>query len=113
LLALLGAGLAVVSVTAIATKPAEGGSGVTAEGPPVSPEVRQMLHQVSAGRIQQSIEKLVSFGTRHTLSSQTDPNRGIGAATNWVFDQFQQAAAASDGRHAQVRRDDQVRDVCR
>jgi hypothetical protein len=32
LLALLGAGLAVVSVTAIATKPAEGGSGVTAEG---------------------------------------------------------------------------------
>jgi hypothetical protein len=38
LLALLGAGLvAVVSATAIATKPAEGGSGVMAEGPPVSP----------------------------------------------------------------------------
>jgi hypothetical protein len=57
-----------------------------------------MLHDVSADRIQQTIEKLVSFGTRHTLSSQTDPNRGIGAATNWVFDQFQQDAAASDGR---------------
>src|SRR5262249_19052392 len=40
----------------------------------------------------------VSFGTRSTLSSQTDPNRGIGAATNWVYDQFQQDAAASDGR---------------
>jgi hypothetical protein len=99
LLALLGAGLAaVVSATAIATKPAEGGSAVTAVGPPVSPEVRQMLHEVSADRIQQSIEQLVSFGTRHTLSSQTDPNRGIGAATNWVFDRFQQAATASDGR---------------
>jgi Peptidase family M28 len=57
-----------------------------------------MLHDVSATRIQQTIAKLVSFGTRHTLSSQTDPNRGIGAATNWVFDQFQQDAAASDGR---------------
>lgn len=57
-----------------------------------------MLHDVSADRIQQSIEKLVSFGIRHTLSSQTDPNRGIGAATNWVFDQFQQTAATSDGR---------------
>jgi hypothetical protein len=57
-----------------------------------------MLHDVSADRIQQTIEKLVSFGTRHTLSSQTDPNRGIGAATNWVFDQFQQDAGASDGR---------------
>jgi hypothetical protein len=99
LLALLGAGLAaVVSATAIATKPAEGGSAVTAVGPPVSPEVRQMLHEVSADRIQQSIQQLVSFGTRHTLSSQTDPNRGIGAATNWVFDRFQQAATASDGR---------------
>jgi hypothetical protein len=57
-----------------------------------------MLHDISAQRIQQSIDTLVSFGTRHTLSSQTDPNRGIGAATNWVFDQFQQAAAASEGR---------------
>jgi Peptidase family M28 len=57
-----------------------------------------MLHDISADRIEQSIDKLVSFGTRHTLSSQTDPNRGIGAATNWVFDQFQQYAAASEGR---------------
>jgi hypothetical protein len=77
LLALLGAGLAaVVSATAIATKPAEGGSGVTAEGPPVSPEVRQMLHDVSADRIQQSIEKLVSFGTRHTLRRKPIPTAG-------------------------------------
>jgi hypothetical protein len=99
LLTVLGAGLVLaVSVTAIATRPAWGGGGPTAGGPAVSPETRQMLHDVSADRIQQSIEKLVSFGTRHTLSSQTDPNRGIGAATNWVFDQFQQAAATSDGR---------------
>jgi hypothetical protein len=30
----------------------------------------------------------VSFGTRHTLSSQTDPKRGIGAALNWTQVQF-------------------------
>ncbi|MDZ3830392.1 MAG: M28 family metallopeptidase [Sphingopyxis sp.] len=34
-------------------------------------------------RLKASVEKLVSFGTRHTLSSSTDPKRGIGAARNW------------------------------
>jgi len=63
-------------VTAIATGPAKGGSGATAEGPPVSPEVRQMLHNVSADRIQQTIEKLVSFGTRHTLRRKPIPTAG-------------------------------------
>ena len=42
--------------------------------------------------------QLASFGTRHTLSSQTDPNRGIGAARDWIFDQLQGYAAASGGR---------------
>jgi hypothetical protein len=65
---------------------------------PVSNEVRHMLRDVSARNIENSITTLASFGTRHTLSSQTDPNRGIGAATNWVFDQFTQYAAASNGR---------------
>ena len=32
------------------------------------------------GRLKANVEKLVSFGTRHTLSSATDPKRGIGAA---------------------------------
>ena len=95
--AILGAGLvAGISAAVLSTKTAQGGSDP--QGPPVSPEIRQMLHDVSADRIQQTIDKLVSFGTRHTLSTQTDPNRGIGAATNWVFDQFQQYAATSDGR---------------
>jgi hypothetical protein len=43
---------------------------------------------VSATRMKATIEKLVSFGTRHTLSSQTDPKRGIGAALNWTEEQF-------------------------
>ncbi len=43
---------------------------------------------VSAERLRQTVEKLVSFGTRHTLSSQTDPKRGIGAAVDWGADEF-------------------------
>jgi hypothetical protein len=41
---------------------------------------------------------LVGFGTRHTASSQTDPVRGIGAARDWIFNQFNQIAATSGGR---------------
>jgi hypothetical protein len=89
--------LATLATMGLSTRSASGGR-TGAHGPPVSPEIRQMLDKISDQRIQQTIAKLVSFGTRHTLSSQTDPNRGIGAATNWVYDQFQQDAAASDGR---------------
>lgn len=35
-----------------------------------------------------SVDKLVSFGTRHTLSSATDPKRGIGAARTWAAGEF-------------------------
>jgi len=44
------------------------------------------------------VRRLVAFGTRHTLSSQDDPVRGIGAARDWLRDQFQAIAATSDGR---------------
>ena len=42
--------------------------------------------------------RLTQFGTRHTASSQTDPVRGIGAATAWVLQQMQAIAATSSGR---------------
>src|SRR6059058_3912464 len=61
-----------------------------AAAPPPSPDarLRQIIAPVSAAQMKRMIEKLVSFGTRHTLSSQTDPNRGIGAALNWGESQF-------------------------
>ena len=34
-------------------------------------------------RLKADVERLVGFGTRHTLSSATDPKRGIGAARRW------------------------------
>jgi len=49
----------------------------------------KMLKEVSAKRIETDIRKLVSFGTRNTLSEQDNPTRGIGAARDWIFGEFQ------------------------
>jgi len=46
--------------------------------------VAEYARAVDAARMKATVEKLVSFGTRHTLSSQTDPKRGIGAAVRWA-----------------------------
>ena len=43
---------------------------------------------VDAAQMKRTVAKLVSFGTRHTLSSQTDPKRGIGAALDWTEGEF-------------------------
>jgi hypothetical protein len=45
--------------------------------------LRDLLRQVDPDRLQATVLRLTQFGTRHTASSQTDPVRGIGAATNW------------------------------
>ena len=57
------------------------------------PQIAAALQQVSAQRIQANIEKLVSFGTRLTLSAQ-DPasiaaGHGIGAAREWIKSEFE------------------------
>jgi hypothetical protein len=56
-----------------------------------------IAEDVSAERLRGIVEKLVSFGTRHTLSSQTDPNRGIGAALNWTEAEFERYSRACGG----------------
>ncbi|MBV9842699.1 MAG: M20/M25/M40 family metallo-hydrolase [Sphingomonadaceae bacterium] len=48
-------------------------------------------------RLHDSIAMLVGFGTRHTLSTTTDPHRGIGAARNWVADRFAALGSACGG----------------
>lgn len=52
---------------------------------------------VSEERLKRDVEKLVSFGTRHTLSVQDDPKRGIGAAVNWGLDEFRRIGANCGG----------------
>src|SRR4051794_12787343 len=62
------------------------------------PDVRRMLGDVDARSLQRFDHALVGFGTRHTLSAQDDPNRGIGAARDYIKRQFDQIAATSGGR---------------
>ena len=51
-------------------------------------KLKEIIAPVSGAEMKRTVEKLVGFGTRHTLSSQTDPKRGIGAALNWTEGQF-------------------------
>lgn len=56
-------------------------------------DIQKMTRDVSAARIEANIRKLVSFGTRNTLSEQDNPTRGIGAARDWIFGEFQKISA--------------------
>ena len=49
---------------------------------------------VSEARLRADVDRLVAFGTRHTLSSQTDPKRGIGAARAWAEAEFRKTGKA-------------------
>ena len=84
-------GIEVVLLTAAAISAAQS-ANMESPGRP-DPQIAAALRQVSAQRIQSNIEKLVSFGTRLTLSAQ-DPQsiaagRGIGAAREWIKSQFE------------------------
>jgi Zn-dependent M28 family amino/carboxypeptidase len=71
--------------------------GQQATTPPPTATVRSALASVSADVSETSlrgyIEKMVSFGTRHTLSDQVSDTRGIGAARRWVESEFRKMSA--------------------
>ena len=57
------------------------------------PKIKAALNEISGSRIQADIDKLVSFGTRSTLSPQDTAaiasGRGIGAAREWIKSEFE------------------------
>ena len=61
-------------------------------------QISKIVTEIDPRNIERTIRKLVSFGTRNTLSDQNDPNRGIGAARDWLYAEFLQAAVHSGGR---------------
>ncbi|MEN9980696.1 MAG: hypothetical protein RL542_483 [Bacteroidota bacterium] len=62
------------------------------------PEIKKMVSEVSASNMENTVRKLVSFGTRHTLSDTKSNTRGIGAAQRWVKSEFDKYAKESNGR---------------
>jgi Zn-dependent M28 family amino/carboxypeptidase len=62
------------------------------------PEIKKMVAEVKAENLESTVRKLVSFGTRHTLSDTKSDTRGIGAAQRWVKSEFDKYALESGGR---------------
>jgi hypothetical protein len=54
----------------------------------LDPMVQEIISKISQDRIVEILKKMESFGTRNTLSDPNQPNRGVGAARQWIFDQF-------------------------
>lgn len=66
----------------------------------VDPQIEKALGQISAARIQQTIEKLASFRTRNTLSSmETDlpEGQGVTAAAGWIESELKGYSQACGG----------------
>ncbi|WP_299192605.1 M28 family peptidase [uncultured Erythrobacter sp.] len=86
--------LALAAPFAILASPlaADGHSEGTAEATLDDPGL-----EVSEARLRADMDTIVGFGTRHTLSTQTDPERGIGAAVDWALAEFGRMSAACDG----------------
>ncbi|HEX8174347.1 MAG TPA: M28 family metallopeptidase [Pyrinomonadaceae bacterium] len=65
---------------------------------PFNRTVQSIVREIDARNIERTIRRLVSFGTRNTLSAQDNPTRGIGAARDWLYQEFQNIAAQAGGR---------------
>src|SRR5438067_1150024 len=90
-----------------------------AEVSDLDPHIVKLVQSVSEERLAAILRKLESFGTRNTLSSQDRPDRGIGAARQWILDEmssygprlhvsFDPYVVAKTGR---ITRDVEVRNV--
>lgn len=62
------------------------------------PDITRMVTEISAENIEKYVRTLAGFHTRHNLSTQTDPVRGIGAAWNWIKSEMEKNIPASGGR---------------
>jgi len=64
------------------------GSANPAPSQRLDPTIQEIVSKISQDRIVEILKKMESFGTRNTMSDPDQPNRGVGAARQWIFDQF-------------------------
>jgi len=69
----------------------------SAPTPDPAPVITGAVAEVSTDSIRTWIEELVGFHTRHTLSTQTDPERGIGAAVRHIAARCEEWAQQAEG----------------
>ena len=89
---LLAAALSTIACAADAQRSRRAAAPAAAPAP-----LTALADEVSEQRLRATVERLVSFGTRHTLSSQDHPTRGIGAALNWTEAEFRRYSRECGG----------------
>lgn len=62
------------------------------------PGIEAMVRDISRERIKEHVNRMVGFHTRHNMSAQDLPDKGIGAAWNWIKSEFESYIPASGGR---------------
>jgi hypothetical protein len=60
--------------------------------PDADPRIEKIVASISEARLKELLTKLVGFGTRNTLSDQTSPTMGIGAARNWILEEMRRSS---------------------
>ncbi|HET8553052.1 MAG TPA: peptidase M28, partial [Gammaproteobacteria bacterium] len=65
--------------------------------PGAQPVLHNIVNAVEPENLHASLEKLVGFGTRNSLSETKSDTRGIGAARRWVKQQFEQISKQCGG----------------
>ena len=61
--------------------------------PRTDQRVAALIEAISPARLEQTVAKLAAFRTRNTLSDTTSPDRGIGAAREWILNELQLASS--------------------
>ncbi|WP_051933655.1 M20/M25/M40 family metallo-hydrolase [Massilia sp. BSC265] len=59
------------------------------------PQINKILAEISPKRMEGYVAKLVSFGTRHTMSETESDTRGIGAARRWIKAELERCGAGT------------------
>lgn len=88
---LLAALLAVAAASAGAAPATDKAPDLTRQ----QPQIKKILADISPKRIEGYVAKLVSFGTRHTMSETESDTRGIGAARRWIKAELERCGAGS------------------
>jgi Zn-dependent M28 family amino/carboxypeptidase len=74
-------------------------SAALAQGQQAAPraDMQAIAKEVSPAALRETIEGLVAFGTRHTLSGEISATRGIVPARNWIDRRFETLGARCGG----------------
>ena len=87
--------------------------------PDADPRISGIVAAVSQTRIEQLVQRLASFRTRHTLSDTTSAESGIGAARQWIHDELKQSSTRLEvsfdkyhvAQQGRITRDVEIRNV--